>query len=106
MERFRHAAEHMSTIFYRRLPSWVRASSSRSADIEEPPMASETKESKPSSNHDVTTIGRLETTQSVFAWQGLSLQLDDDKRLLHEVSGKALLGSSQRGNASHHLLFS
>ncbi|KAE8135084.1 P-loop containing nucleoside triphosphate hydrolase protein [Aspergillus pseudotamarii] len=107
MERFRHAAEHMSTIFYRRLPSWVRASASRSADIEEPPMASETKESKPSSNHDVTTIGRLEATQSVFAWQGLSLQLDDDKRLLHEVSGwlqpgkmTALMGMSGAGKTT------
>ena len=92
MERFRNAAEHMSTIFYRRLPSWVSASASRSADIEEPPIVAETKDSKPSSNHDVKTIGRLETTQSVFAWQELSLQLGDDKRLLHEVSGKAFLG--------------
>ncbi|KAE8414536.1 ATP-binding cassette transporter [Aspergillus pseudocaelatus] len=107
MERFRHAAEHMSTIFYRRLPSWVRASASRSADIEEPPMVTETKESKPSSNHDVTTISRLETTQSVFAWQELSLQLDEDKRLLHEVSGwlqpgkmTALMGMSGAGKTT------
>ena len=105
MERFRHAAEHMSTIFYRRLPSWVRDLASRSADIEEPPIVTETKEAKPSSNHEVTAIGRLETAQSVFAWKELSLQLDDDKRLLHEVSGKAFLGSFRRKNASHHLPF-
>ncbi|KAB8201223.1 P-loop containing nucleoside triphosphate hydrolase protein [Aspergillus parasiticus] len=107
MERFRNAAEHMSTIFYRRLPSWVSASASRSADIEEPPIVNETKDSKPSSNHDVKAIGRLETTQSVFAWQELSLQLDDDKRLLHEVSGwlqpgkmTALMGMSGAGKTT------
>ncbi|KAE8373888.1 hypothetical protein BDV26DRAFT_300713 [Aspergillus bertholletiae] len=107
MERFRHTAEHMSTIFYRRLPSWVRASASRSADIEEPPVVTKTKESKPSFNYDVTTIGRLETTQSVFAWQELSLQLDDDKRLLHEVLGwlqpgkmTALMGMSGAGKTT------
>ncbi|KOC16431.1 ATP-binding cassette transporter [Aspergillus flavus AF70] len=107
MERFRNAAEHMSTIFYRRLPSWVSASASRSADIEEPPIVAETKDSKPSSNHDVKAIGRLETTQSVFAWQELSLQLGDDKRLLHEVSGwlqpgkmTALMGMSGAGKTT------
>ncbi|PYI08307.1 hypothetical protein BO78DRAFT_405795 [Aspergillus sclerotiicarbonarius CBS 121057] len=108
MERFRHPAEQMSTIFYRRLPSWANASLSRPADdIEKPPYVTETKKLKPVSNSEVSAIGRLESAQNVFAWQELSLQLDDGKRLLHEVSGwlqpgkmTALMGMSGAGKTT------
>lgn len=86
MERFRNATERMSTIYYQKLP-WRNTSTSDLADVEKPPVTTD------SGGFDVTSsdeasVSRLEADQHVFAWQELSLELGDGKRLLHEVSGK------------------
>ncbi|GKZ32055.1 hypothetical protein AbraIFM66950_001164 [Aspergillus brasiliensis] len=107
MERFRHASEQMATVFYRRLPSWVNASPSRPADIEKPAFATESKESIPTSNSEVAAISCLDNTQNVFAWHDLSLELDDGRHLLQQVSGwlqpgkmTALMGMSGAGKTT------
>ncbi|CEJ59027.1 Putative Pleiotropic drug resistance proteins (PDR1-15), ABC superfamily [Penicillium brasilianum] len=105
MERFRNATERMSTIYYQKLP-WINTSTSDLADVEKPPVTTDLSGSDVTSN-DEAAYSRLETDQHVFAWQELSLELGDGKRLLHEVSGwlqpgsmTALMGMSGAGKTT------
>ncbi|RAH54522.1 ATP-binding cassette transporter [Aspergillus piperis CBS 112811] len=107
MERFRHASEQMATVFYRKLPSWANASPTRPTDIEKPPYVTDSKELRPISNDEIPTIGCLDNTQNVFAWHELSLELDDGRKLFHQVSGwlqpgkmTALMGMSGAGKTT------
>ncbi|OKO95199.1 Brefeldin A resistance protein [Penicillium subrubescens] len=86
MERFRNATERMSTIYYQKLP-WTKTSTSDLADVEKLPVTTDLGGFDATSN-DESSVSRLEAVQHVFAWQELSLELGDGKRLLHEVSGK------------------
>ncbi|KAJ5629998.1 ATP-binding cassette transporter [Penicillium herquei] len=105
MERFRHAAAHMSTIYYQKLP-WSKASAPTLADIEKPTVTDEigtyekASESKFAANY-------FEPNNHVFAWQDLILDLDNGKRLLDNVSGwlqpgsmTALMGMSGAGKTT------
>lgn len=90
MERFRNATERMSTIYYQKLP-WANTSTSNLTDVEKPPVSTDADGFDATSNGE-TAVSRLEADQHVFAWQELSLELGDGKRLLHEVSGKNVHG--------------
>ncbi|RDH19485.1 ATP-binding cassette transporter [Aspergillus niger ATCC 13496] len=107
MERFRHSSEQMATIFYRKLPSWANTSPTRPADTEEPQYVTDSKELRPSSDSEMAPISCLNNTQNVFAWHELSLELDDRRHLLHQVSGwlqpgkmTALMGMSGAGKTT------
>ncbi|KAJ5646156.1 hypothetical protein N7490_002528 [Penicillium lividum] len=105
MERFRHAAAHMSTIYYRKLP-WTNTSATSLTDIETPPLTNEigkyekTSESESAAKH-------FEPNSHTFAWQDLTLDLGNGKRLLDNVSGwlqpgsmTALMGMSGAGKTT------
>ncbi|KAJ5758752.1 hypothetical protein N7520_005908 [Penicillium odoratum] len=99
MERFRHAAAHMSTIYYRKLP-WTKTSATSLTDIETPPLTNEigkyekTSESESAANH-------FEPNSHTFAWQDLTLDLGNGKRLLDNPgSMTALMGMSGAGKTT------
>jgi hypothetical protein len=75
----------MSTIYYRKLP-WTKTSATSLTDIETPPLTNEigkyekTSESESAANH-------FEPNSHTFAWQDLTLELGNGKRLLDNVSG-------------------
>ncbi|KAL6229031.1 hypothetical protein BDW75DRAFT_246098 [Aspergillus navahoensis] len=105
MERFRHAAEQMSTIYYRQLPRADAAYPSLT-DVEKPPPATEN--GGPNEPLNTQPLAHtLEVNQHIFAWQDLSLELGDGKRLLQKVSGwlrpgsmTALMGISGAGKTT------
>jgi hypothetical protein len=85
MERFRTAGAQMSTIFFRHLPQYKSTSPSTS-DIEKPAPGSEVIDRYNQVLGDLAS-GSLGEDNHLFAWRGLSLDLSNKKRLLHEVTG-------------------
>lgn len=85
MERFRHAAAHMSTIYYRKLP-WTSTSDPALTDIEKQPVTKEIGNPEQTSNSE-SAAKHLEPSNHVFAWQDLTLELGNGRRLLENVSG-------------------
>ncbi|KAJ5719105.1 P-loop containing nucleoside triphosphate hydrolase protein [Penicillium malachiteum] len=102
MERFRHAAAHMSTIYYQKLP-WSKASAPTLTDIEKPAMTNEVNMFEKGSETELPA-NYFEPNKHVFSWQDLTLDLGNGKRLLDNVSGwlqpgsmTALMGMSGAG---------
>ncbi|KAJ5890238.1 ATP-binding cassette transporter [Penicillium tannophilum] len=105
MERFRHAAAHMSTIYYRKLP-WTSTSDPALTDIEKQPVTKEIGNPEQTSNSE-SAAKHLEPSNHVFAWQDLTLELGNGRRLLENVSGwlqpgsmTALMGMSGAGKTT------
>ncbi|KAJ5697282.1 ATP-binding cassette transporter [Penicillium malachiteum] len=103
MERFCHAAAHMSTIYYRKLP-WSNVSAL--ADIEKPAVMDDIGTYEEASESEFP-VNHFEPNNHVFAWQDLTLDLDNGKRLLENVSGwlqpgsmTALMGMSGAGKTT------
>ncbi|KAJ5372042.1 hypothetical protein N7517_004048 [Penicillium concentricum] len=109
MERFRHAAERMSTIYYQKLP-WANTSTLNLPDIERPQPTGEIGKSEKTSDSE-SAVNQLEPNKHVFAWQDLTLELSNGKCLLQNVSGwlqpgsmTALMGMSDTENPADYLL--
>ena len=76
----------MSTIYYRKLP-WTNPSTPGLTDIENPPVTNEIGNNEKTSESE-SSANPPEPSDHVFAWQNLTLEIDNGTRLLENVSGK------------------
>lgn len=79
----------MSTMYYRKLP-WTATSAPALTDIENPPVTKEVGKYEETSNSE-SAANNLEPSNSFFAWQDLTLELGNGRRLLENVSGKVVV---------------